>query len=134
MFYCSDLRLLHNLDPFQSSFDWSNPGVRSRSSLTERDREELGPDYKDPDPSATEEKPVLQVKPQGNSTEEPSKSDEEKPQESTPETVLPSGVIDVDTNGFGSPFSTDFDFGLNTKPFGFGDLLASFNRNQWWKG
>lgn len=74
---------------------------------------------------------MLQPKPQQNITFQSQKG---KPQEGKPQDgILPGGVIEVDANGFGSPFSTDFDFGL-TKPFGFGDLLASFNKNQWWKG
>lgn len=131
--YYSDLRLLHSLDPFQQSFEWTSPGIRTRSSLasTGRDREELSPDFKDPDPSATEEKPILQPKPQQTTTEKPEQG---KPQEGTTVTALPGGVIDVDANGFGSPFSADIDFGLGAKPFGFGDFLSGFNRNQWWKG
>lgn len=74
---------------------------------------------------------MLQVKPQQNTTEQPAK---EKPQEGKPESIVPGGIIDVDANGFVSPFSSEFDFGLNSKPFGFGDLLASFGGNQWWKG
>lgn len=128
-FFSSDLRLLHNLDPFQPSFEWSSPGVRSRSSLTDRDREELAPDYKDPDSSATEEKPILQPKPQQNETDE---NKNEKPQQGL-DSIIPGGVVDVDTSGFGAPFSNEFDFGLD-KPFRFGDLIASLNRNQWWKG
>lgn len=75
---------------------------------------------------------MLQLKPQQNSTEPPKQED--KPQKVRPGSFLGGGVVDIDANGFGSPFSSDFDFGLNSKPFGFGDLLSNFNRNQWWKG
>ncbi|VEN57380.1 unnamed protein product, partial [Callosobruchus maculatus] len=52
--FYSDLRLFHTLDPFRQS--WDEGSRRSAGdSTSSKDREPLGPEYKDPDPYATEQ-------------------------------------------------------------------------------
>ncbi|XP_060517854.1 transforming growth factor-beta-induced protein ig-h3 [Cylas formicarius] len=121
----SDLSFFHNPD----SWIYETPRFESRSAgAPEKDREPLAPDYKDPVPSATEQKPVLN----------PKETKEKHPVNP----VIPGGVIDVDANGgfpsFSSPFGPEFDFpGLGGKQggvLGFGGLFGIDDSNSWWKG
>ncbi|CAG9825393.1 unnamed protein product [Phaedon cochleariae] len=127
--FYSDLNLFHELQrPYRTSWEWSSPGLQSRSSDDEdRDREPLGPDYKDPIASSSEQKPLLQPNPKPAGGSQPPKA---------PSEVLPGGVIEVEAGdgvGVEDPFGIfrpSFDF----KPLGFGDLFPGLNSNQWWKG
>ncbi|XP_018571174.1 transforming growth factor-beta-induced protein ig-h3 [Anoplophora glabripennis] len=127
--------LFNNHDPFSHAWTWANPHYHSKNSLgskSTKDREPLSPDYKDPVTSSSDQKPVLQPKPNNPSTTT----------KSPVNPVIPGGVIDVDANGgfptltssFGPEFDFSSSFGLNSKPFGIGDLFGGFARSQWWKG
>nr|CAI5842344.1 unnamed protein product [Callosobruchus analis] len=119
----SDLRLFHTLDPFRQSWD-----VGSRNSAGDsanaNDREPLSPDYKDPDPSATEQVNMPKQRPK-----------EDKPAPKAAVGGVGVGVVDVDANGdIGNPLTTAFSSAFDFPNFGLGDILGGFNRNQWWKG
>lgn len=149
-----DLNLFHELQqqPYRVNWDWRDPLVNNRRAVEDdvsledddSEREPLGRDYRDPPAASSEQKPVVVSKPKPDSTESSGKSeDAEKPQKpnSPFQGFLTDGIVDVNTDGFGgplNPFNPDFDFtssfGINTKPFGFGDLFNSFQSNQWWKG
>ncbi|XP_023015902.2 midline fasciclin [Leptinotarsa decemlineata] len=131
----SDLNLFHDLQqqPYRQTWNFDVPHFQSRNAAypgddTETDREPLAPDYKDPAPSSSEQKPILAPKP--------------KPSKKPIDAVLPGGIIDVDASGIGNPLAglgPDFDFSssfnLNSKPFGLGDIFGGgFNTNHWWKG
>mgnify|MGYP005984649803 FL=1 len=103
--------------------------------MTERDREPLGPNYEDPIQSGTDEKPILQPKPQ-------------KP--SYNPSVIPGGVVDVEAGVGPSPFPSGFpappefsfsSFGGGQYPGGGGGLLglggffgSLSEAKPWWKG
>ena len=61
------MSLFNEPDSQFRAFDWERPSFGGRSSEraqeTEKDREPLAPDYKDPSPAATEDKPVQKGKP-----------------------------------------------------------------------
>ncbi|KAJ8920689.1 hypothetical protein NQ315_004828, partial [Exocentrus adspersus] len=132
--------LFNQDDPFAHTWAWANgnynpTGIRSVAS-SERDREPLSPDYKDPVvTSGSDQKSVIQPKPTNPTTTTKSPDNP----------VIPGGVIDVDANNGGgfptltSSFGPEFDFtssfGLSAKPFGgIGDLFSGFGGSQWWKG
>lgn len=114
-----------NFDLFQRPIDsWNWAEQRNLPQKQPKDREELAPDYKDPSPSASEQKPVLEPKP--------------RPVVTTYSPVLPGGVVDVDGGGFQTNPFAEFDipgFGFNRKPgiFSFGGFFGS-DLGQWWKG
>ncbi|XP_050309672.1 transforming growth factor-beta-induced protein ig-h3 [Anthonomus grandis grandis] len=135
----SDLALFddQNHDYFQP-FPFSGAQVAKRSSEhSENDREELGPDYKDPkNTEESKEKPVLNPK-----------KDNKKPKQPTLGTgFIGGGVVDVDAStggfpSFPSPFGPAFDFptlpGLDSQ-IGSGSGIASLfgldEGKKWWQG
>ncbi|RZC39086.1 transforming growth factor-beta-induced protein ig-h3 [Asbolus verrucosus] len=128
----------HFADPFAESWNWHSrhnlfPEERDVEEITERDREPLDPSYQDPLQAGSNEKPVLQPKPQ-------------KP--SYNPSAIPGGVVDVDA-GTGPNFSSGFpegDFGFSSFGgghypgsgsglFGLGGFLGSLSElKPWWKG
>ncbi|MEJ1821264.1 hypothetical protein, partial [Escherichia coli] len=66
---CQRFNEFHFADPFSQSWNWHSrhnlfPEERDVEEITEREREPLGPNYQDPVQAGTDEKPVLQPKPQ----------------------------------------------------------------------
>ncbi|XP_056644128.1 transforming growth factor-beta-induced protein ig-h3 [Diorhabda sublineata] len=146
-----DLSLFHELqqEPYRVNWDWGNPLVNNRRAVEDdisledddSDREPLGKNYRDPPAASSEQKPVVVSKPESDVKTESDKSDDTQKPISPFQGFLPDGIVDVKAGGFGgplNPFNPDFDFsstfGINSKPFGFGDLFNSFQSNQWWKG
>lgn len=148
-------------------FEWERPHFQGRnaaasSESAEKDREPLGPDYKDPDPSATEDKPevagkinynkliiiIIDVLRNFSEKDKPvlnPKKENQGPKHPGTGVIAGGGVVDIDaTSGgfpaFPSPFGPEFDFpalpGLD-KPaggFGFGGLFGIDDGKKWWKG
>lgn len=150
--FFNDLTLFHNLEPPLQPFPWERPAVgivvgkqRSvESSPLEKDREPLGPDYRDPVAAGSEDKPVVT---DGSKTNKDTPVLNPKKENQGPKhpinPILPGGVIDVQAGSFpsfSSPFGPEFDFpalpGLE-KPgsgFGFGGLFGIGDGQRWWKG
>ncbi|XP_063903324.1 transforming growth factor-beta-induced protein ig-h3 [Zophobas morio] len=137
---CQRFNEFHFADPFAESWNWHSrhnlfPQERDIEEVTERDREPLGPNYEDPIQSGTDEKPILQPKPQ-------------KP--SYNPSVIPGGVVDVEAGVGPSPFPSGFpappefsfsSFGGGQYPGGGGGLLglggffgSLSEAKPWWKG
>ncbi|CAH1235658.1 unnamed protein product [Diabrotica balteata] len=152
--FYSDLSLFHELQqPYRANWNWHNPVVNPRRAIEEElasseddsdEREPLAKDYKDPPAASSEQKPVLVPKPKPDLKSIPEKPEipdlPENPERPLTE-ILPGGVVDVNSDGFGGPFNPfgpEFDFsssfGVNSKPFGIGDLFNTFQGSQWWKG
>lgn len=128
-----------NFRPASEFFPDLRVAASEIEEATERDREPLAPDYKEPSANPTDEKPVIQLKPSSTSTTT-----------AKPSTNFPGGIIDVDaTGGFGGfPSGGAFggsafpeippDFGLGFKPgglLGFGGLFGTGGQlKPWWKG
>ncbi|XP_066138541.1 transforming growth factor-beta-induced protein ig-h3 [Euwallacea fornicatus] len=143
-----------------SFLEWDQPSIfsgrnaASSSESLERDREPLSPDFQDPNPQSTEDKPVTAV-PASGSTEKPSDTPVLNPKKETlvPKhppinSFLPGGIINVDANSggipsFSSPFGPEFDFpalpglpGLDRpiSGIGIGGLFGMDSGSRWWKG
>jgi transforming growth factor-beta-induced protein len=136
---CQRFNEFHFADPFSQSWNWHSrhnlfPEERDVEEITEREREPLGPNYQDPVQAGTDEKPVLQPKPQ-------------KP--SFNPSAIPGGVVDVDAAPGAAPFPGSFpesDFGFSSfgggqYPGGGGSLLglggffgSVSDLKPWWKG
>ncbi|CAG9860298.1 unnamed protein product [Phyllotreta striolata] len=139
--FYNDLSLFHELqqEPLKLNWNWDGP-VQSRRAVDRPDdveeasderKEPLSKNYKDPVPASSEQKPVLRPTPKPKPSEGAGKPED---------ALLHGGVVSVDAGGFGGPLVDlpEFDFassfGLGSRPFGIGDLLNSFQVNQWWKG
>lgn len=145
----TDLNFFHNPDTQFRAFDWERPHFDRRSTeatgpVERSDREPLAPDYKDPSPSGTEDKPVVKVSPESQDKPVLNPKKENQGPKHPVHTIIPGGVIDVDANGgfpsFSSPLGPEFDFpafpGLERPAggFGFGGLFGIDDGKQWWKG
>lgn len=115
---------LRNTGPFLQDSKLSSRETKD----SDKDREPLAPDYKDPIPGASEDKPSVEKKPNGF---DPS--------------VLPGGVIDVDAGGSGLPsaFPNVHNFGFSSSfggngggLFGLGGFFGGAlpEIKPWWKG
>ncbi|KAL1494273.1 hypothetical protein ABEB36_009897 [Hypothenemus hampei] len=143
----SDLGFLDTGLQFQA-FEWDRPQNSAASSSAGKDREPLAPDYKDPNPQASEDNPVVSASPESKKDEpilNPKKTNQ-GPKQPTKPTIPGAGIVDVDAGtgnfpSFPSPFGPEFDFpslpgliGRPTTGFGIGGLFGMDDGNKWWKG